>query len=166
MSIIIVKTERSFAAKDKELHELFKKSHAPHLKRLRKLENAVKKLQKQALSSQKMGKANLAKKMREIRKLDEMASVEREKGGRPRRYPEGALLILEKKCPYCLKLRVYNRRHFSPRVRAHVSLAPFPDSYMEVVRINPGICESCAYATAKKSDEASKPKGLWDTLFG
>ena len=92
MSIIIVKTERSFAAKDKELHELFKKSHAPHLKRLSKLENAVKKLQKQALSSQKMGKANLAKKMREIRKLDEMASVEREKGGRPRRYPDGALL--------------------------------------------------------------------------
>lgn len=166
MSIIKVKTEKSFSAKNQELQKLFKKSHDPHLKRLSKLENEVKKLQKQILSSPKMSKTNLTKKMREIRKLGDMASVEREKGGRPRQYPDGVLLLLEKKCPYCLKLQVYLRSAFFLRSTVHVSLAPWPDSYTEVVRINPGICYDCAYETARRHDDASKPKGLWDTLFG
>lgn len=97
MSTIRVKTEKTFAQKDAQLRALFQKSSVPHSKRLGELNEAIRKIQKQLLSSRGMSKASITKKMREIKKLDSQISKEREKGGCPRQYPKGVLLILEKK---------------------------------------------------------------------
>ena len=111
-----------------------------------------------------MSKASITKKMREIKKLDSQISKEREKGGCPRQYPKGVLLILEKKCPYCCKIREYKRSSY---LIAHVPwFIGYPEGYSEVVRINPGICHDCAFETALKSQRDTRQKGLWDTLFG
>ena len=164
MSTIRVKTEKTFAQKDAQLRALFQKSSVPHSKRLGELNEAIRKIQKQLLSSRGMSKASITKKMREIKKLDSQIFKEREKGGCPRQYPKGVLLILEKKCPYCCKIREYNRSSY---LIAHVPwFIGYPEGYSEVVRINPGICHDCAFTTASKSQRATRPKGLWDTLFG
>jgi hypothetical protein len=113
-----------------------------------------------------MSKASITKKMREIKKLDSQISKEREKGGCPRQYPKGVLLILEKKCPYCCIIREYNRSNYLiAQYRPNISIG-YPEGYSEVVRINPGICGYCATETALKSQRDTRPKGLWDTLFG
>ena len=164
MSTIRVKTEKTFAQKDAQLRALFQKSSVPHSKRLGELNEAIRKIQKQLLSSRGMSKASITKKMREIKKLDSQISKEREKGGCPRQYPKGVLLILEKKCPYCSKFREYSRSSY---LIAHLPcFIGYPEGYSEVVRINPGICHDCAFTTASKSQRATRPKGLWDTLFG
>ena len=164
MSTIRVKTEKTFAQKDAQLRALFQKSSVPHSKRLGELNEAIRKIQKQLLSSRGMSKASVTKKMREIKKLDSQISKEREKGGCPRQYPKGVLLILEKKCPYCCKFREYNRRSYH-LARAECFIG-YPEGYSEVLGINPGICHDCAFATALKSQRDTRQKGLWDTLFG
>ena len=166
MSTIRVKTEKTFAQKDAQLRALFQKSSVPHSKRLGELNEAIRKIQKQLLSSRGMSKASITKKMREIKKLDSQISKEREKGGCPRQYPKGVLLILEKKCPYCCKIREYNRSNYLiAQYWPNISIG-YPEGYSEVVRINPGICGYCAIETALKSQRDTRQKGLWDTLFG
>ena len=164
MSIIRVKTEESFAQKDAQLKALFQKSSVPYFKRLGKLKDDIKKIQKQLISSQRMSKASITKKMREIKKLDDQVSRVQKKGCLPRQYPKGVLLILEKKCPYCCKPKEYNRSSYLV-ARAECFIG-YPEGYSEVLSINPGICHDCAFATALKSQRDSRQKGFWDTLFG
>ena len=170
MIIIKVKTEKTFARKDAQLTALLQENLAKHSKRLGKLIVAIQKTRKQLLSSRGMSKASITKKMREIKKLDGQISREQKRGGLPRQYPKGMRLILEKKCPYCCKIREYNRSNyhfifFSRRGECFPG-GYYPEGYSEVVRINPGICHDCAFTTASKSQRATRPKGLWDTLFG
>jgi hypothetical protein len=167
MIIIKVKTEKTFARKDAQLTALLQENLAKHSKRLGKLIVAIQKTRKQLHSSRGMSKASITKKMREIKKLDGQISREQEKGGRPRQYPKGVLLILEKKCPYCCKIREYDRSKYHLRTcKVFPGGIDYPEAYSEVVRINPGICGYCAIETALKSQRDTRPKGLWDTLFG
>jgi hypothetical protein len=167
MKTIKVKTDKAFIQKHKVLGDMFQKSHSLHLKRLKKLTDEIREIQTYLLSKPHLGCAPNSKKMREVRRLDEMASKERKKGGRPKEFPEGVFLILEKKCPFCAQVKSYGSASFGrSSLGANVSPGAYPEGFLEVKRLNPGICDECAQNTASNSTRRSKPKGLWDSLFG
>ncbi len=70
-----------------------------------------------------------------------------------REYPNGALLMLKKKCPYCNQVQLYNERRWEYQARRPSMFpGPLPDPAIreqreaveaEIKRLNPDICLEC-----------------------
>jgi hypothetical protein len=101
----------------------------------------------------------------------------------PKEFPKGVTLELAEKCPYCEKfsrtiktikwgISLEHLKLNGGRLTTGPFIGDIPAGLKEIYRLNPGICNECAYNTYQSSKQSSgnkKPNskggGFWDGFF-
>lgn len=175
MKQIKVRTENAYIRKREQLRRLFDKCIDANTRNIHEIFGEIAKRRRYLRSvSMSLSTAKFKKYNDDILRLEKLLKVENAKSY-PKQYPNGVILIYERKCPYCGNLREYSRCS-EPYGLAWKGL-PVPLHPMgvpdlrpaRVKKANPEICPDCVSDVIKAMDRPRKKKrskGFWDSIFG
>ena len=174
MKTIKVRTEKAFERKCIELSRLFFESEKATWEPRGKILGEISRINKHLRTySMSLSSSEFKKHCDQIQKLERLLKIVNSKVN-PRQYPDGVLLVFERKCPYCDELKVYSSHKEpwltnTPGINIMVGRAPVVDPRtIKIKKLNPGICPDCVSGMIKSMDKPRKKKqskGFWGSIF-